>query len=363
MLTEDTSRMTISEQTNITVIIPVYNCREYLAEAVSSVLRQPYQRIQIVLIDDGSTDGSGQICDELGLKNSRITVLHQKNAGVSAARNAGIVYALQNETSMERKHYLAFLDADDCWTEEFFDNATVDALPETAMIRFRSAKCNSHLTNCTVSKCVKNVFIAGGAQTVGMCLGWHFGAALYAASILRNHSIRFVEGMKNSEDVLFLRTCVYNAETITMDNRVLYLYRNNPASCVHAGRKYGFTHFEPMLQAYMQHDFNGTDFVAWYFVDAIEEHFRFGGTVPAAVRWMQQHETYVDIAREYGGNRAEKVLVALENHPYCYAIPRQIKGVAYRIMRYLIHIPLLATLMDLFRYREKIPNYRKESSN
>ena len=70
--------MTISEQTNITVIIPVYNCREYLAEAVSSVLRQPYQRIQIVLIDDGSTDGSGQICDELGLKNSRITVLHQK---------------------------------------------------------------------------------------------------------------------------------------------------------------------------------------------------------------------------------------------------------------------------------------------
>ena len=92
--TSTTEKLQLSKQIGITVIIPVYNCKEYLEGAVTSVLNQPYKNISVVLVDDGSIDGSGQLCDELADTSDRITVLHQENAGVSAARNAGIEFAL-----------------------------------------------------------------------------------------------------------------------------------------------------------------------------------------------------------------------------------------------------------------------------
>ena len=78
----------------ICVVIPVYNAKKYLYEAVSSVLNQKYKKIEIILIDDGSCDGSSEICDNLAQRSERIFVIHQKNSGVSAARNAGIDYVL-----------------------------------------------------------------------------------------------------------------------------------------------------------------------------------------------------------------------------------------------------------------------------
>ena len=79
----------------IHVIIPVYNCKDYLEEAVNSVLKQEYERIEILLIDDGSKDGSSALCDKLAKNSDKITVIHQENKGVSCARNTGIDYILQ----------------------------------------------------------------------------------------------------------------------------------------------------------------------------------------------------------------------------------------------------------------------------
>ena len=67
----------------ITVIIPVYNCKNYLRQAVQSVISQPYQALKVLLVDDGSTDGSAVLCDKLADQDKRITVIHQKNCGVS----------------------------------------------------------------------------------------------------------------------------------------------------------------------------------------------------------------------------------------------------------------------------------------
>ena len=92
----------------ISVIIPVYNTEKYLEKCVSSVLSQTYKELEIILIDDGSNDSSGEICDELEKTDSRIIVLHQSNAGPSSARNAGIDAATGN--------YLGFVDSDD-WIE------------------------------------------------------------------------------------------------------------------------------------------------------------------------------------------------------------------------------------------------------
>ena len=91
----------------ISVIVPVYNVREYLQNCVSSVLDQSYADWELILVDDGSTDGSGELCDALAAGDGRIRVLHQVNAGVGPARNAGLDAA--------RGRYILFLDSDDSY--------------------------------------------------------------------------------------------------------------------------------------------------------------------------------------------------------------------------------------------------------
>ncbi len=91
----------------ISVVIPVYNVKIYLERCVNSVLRQTYKDLEIILVDDGSTDGSGGLCDKITTKDKRIRVIHQKNQGVSAARNTGIREATGK--------YIIFMDSDDLW--------------------------------------------------------------------------------------------------------------------------------------------------------------------------------------------------------------------------------------------------------
>ncbi len=91
----------------ISVIIPVYNVKPYLERCVNSALRQSYKDLEIILVDDGSTDGSSELCDQITMKDQRIRVIHQRNQGVSAARNTGIREATGK--------YIMFLDPDDLW--------------------------------------------------------------------------------------------------------------------------------------------------------------------------------------------------------------------------------------------------------
>ncbi|MCI6936159.1 MAG: glycosyltransferase [Clostridiales bacterium] len=89
----------------ISVIVPVYNVAQYLSQCVSSILSQDYGDLEVILIDDGSTDPSGEICDQYAAKDSRVRVIHQKNGGAAAAKNAGLRIASGD--------YLAFADSDD----------------------------------------------------------------------------------------------------------------------------------------------------------------------------------------------------------------------------------------------------------
>lgn len=97
----------------ITVIIPIYNVEKYLKKCIDSILHQTYQTMEIILIDDESTDESGSICDEYAKKDNRIKVIHKKNGGVSSARNAGLNNA--------NGKYVAFIDADDYIENNMFE--------------------------------------------------------------------------------------------------------------------------------------------------------------------------------------------------------------------------------------------------
>lgn len=102
----------------ISVVIPVYNVKEYLEECIKSVLNSTYENLEILLVDDGSTDGSGEICDQYAMLDSRIKVFHQENKGVVTARNVGI--------SNAHGEYIAFVDADDWVDRDMYQTLVVN---------------------------------------------------------------------------------------------------------------------------------------------------------------------------------------------------------------------------------------------
>ena len=99
----------------ISVVIPIYNSEKYLRECVDSVLNQTYPDLEVILVDDGSTDSSGVICDEYAVLDSRVRVIHQENARIAAARNAGI--------EASNGEYITFLDSDDYLSAETYQTA------------------------------------------------------------------------------------------------------------------------------------------------------------------------------------------------------------------------------------------------
>lgn len=99
---------------NISVIIPVYNCMNFLERCIESLLSQTFNKFEIILVDDGSTDGSEIICDRYANKNSNIRVLHQENQGVSRARENGL--------KLSNSEYIAFIDSDDYVKEDYLEN-------------------------------------------------------------------------------------------------------------------------------------------------------------------------------------------------------------------------------------------------
>lgn len=114
----------------ISIIIPVYNTESFIKECIESVLKQTYRNLEIILVDDGSPDGSGHICDVYAERDSRIKVIHKLNGGLSDARNVGIKIA--------QGKYLIFIDSDDCVAERMVEKLYLAAEEEQADM----AMCN-----------------------------------------------------------------------------------------------------------------------------------------------------------------------------------------------------------------------------
>ena len=129
---EITNKTNTSNPPLVSVIIPVYNVEKYLRECLDSVLAQTYKNIEVILVDDGSTDSSGHICDEYLNVDDRIKVIHQQNAGLSEARNHGYDFA----TGV----FVYFLDSDDWIQEETLSSLTQRIQDTNADIVFFDSK-------------------------------------------------------------------------------------------------------------------------------------------------------------------------------------------------------------------------------
>ena len=134
-----------SQDDLITVIIPVYNVKKYLKRCVNGVLAQTYKNLEVILVDDGSTDGCAELCDELFKTDKRVVVFHKQNGGLSSARNYGVRAA--------NGKYITFVDSDDTIDEDYVETLynssstvrgfippAVDSLrlPEPAYLLFRA---------------------------------------------------------------------------------------------------------------------------------------------------------------------------------------------------------------------------------
>lgn len=115
----------------ISIIVPVYNVERYLHRCVDSILAQTYSDYELILVDDGSPDNCGAICDEYAAKDSRVHVIHQKNGGVSAARNAGLERAFANGCQ-----WVAFVDSDDWIHSRFLEVLHRTAVENAVMLSF-----------------------------------------------------------------------------------------------------------------------------------------------------------------------------------------------------------------------------------
>lgn len=216
---------------NIYVIIPIYNGENYLKQAVESVENQGNCISKIILIDDGSTDSSGNLCDYFQSVYANVVVIHHlKNAGVSKARNRGIDYVVSNCQNTEDA-YIAFLDADDFWNSECIINNhfihNMDLIAFSTILSDENGK----------RYCIDNQFESRELCLGGANLQWindgHFGAVLYSLELVKNFNLRFLNGIKNNEDVIFFREATYAANSVLFTEDFLYVYRSNGNSVTH----------------------------------------------------------------------------------------------------------------------------------
>lgn len=214
----------------VSIIIPVYNVEQYLRECVDSVLNQTCSDIEIILVDDGSTDQSGKICDEYAKMDSRIKVIHKKNGGVSEARNTGIEAA-----SGER---IIFVDSDDCihprllesYRELDDDSATLLCDYTTDMEEWKRFSLNNfqeHMEFVVREKFMKLFY----KDYMNPPFNKYF-----RADIIREYQIRFPEDMSLGEDLIFNMKYLAAAKC---DYRILhgpfYYYRENRAGSLSTG--------------------------------------------------------------------------------------------------------------------------------
>lgn len=219
--------------TKIHVVIPVYNACKYLRSAVDSVLSQPYKGIDIVLVNDGSTDGSDAICNEIADAEERVTVIHQENRGVSAARNAGIQYFLDKETS--DKDYIAFLDADDLWAPDVFTED--EALKLTSdVLGYSSYYANETVTRYRSLYAQQDKNVQKNSGIVFWLANGHFGSYLIQFYLLRFYNLQFPVGVMGNEDVIFLQEVGFCCEHVLLSSKALYVYRRNSESYTHTSK-------------------------------------------------------------------------------------------------------------------------------
>lgn len=208
----------------ISVIVPVYNVEKYLKQCIDSIINQTYKNLEIILVNDGSKDNSGIICDEYSKKDSRIKVIHQENKGASVARNRGI--------KESKGEYISFIDSDDFITNDMLDillsmcieNQCGISKCETIDIKDRNMPKVSRSNNVKVydsNYILNDIYEKKPIFNPAPC------NKLYKRNLF--DKIKFEEGIIYEDEAIMCQLIFY-AQKIAITNDILYCYFLSPKS-------------------------------------------------------------------------------------------------------------------------------------
>ena len=226
----------------ISVVIPVYNVEEYLVECIESVLKQTYTNLEIILVDDGSLDNSGKICDDYAKKDSRIVVIHKRNGGLSSARNAAL--------EIIKGCYVVFVDSDD-----YIEHTMIEVLynkinqynADISICAYRvtsnidmfdsELECKEYLM--TGKKLIMAYIYRDSNYTITHAV-WN---RLYKKELL--NGLKFCEGRVH-EDILFSTEVMLRIQKAIYIDKYLYNYRDNRPGSI-TERKYSLKSVEDSI--------------------------------------------------------------------------------------------------------------------
>lgn len=246
--------MNISDNELISIVVPVYNVEKYLKRCLDSLVNQTYKNIEIILVNDGSTDSSLEICKGYAKKDSRVKIISKKNEGLGYTRNEGI--------NIAKGIYIAFIDSDDYVDENFYEKLYVSAKKynsDMVYASFKSVDKNNKMRTTFNIKLNKQVYIGEDIKTnilynvienngnhkrlpMSACM------ILYKKEIIDKYNIRFLsERQYASEDLIFNLEFILKANTISIVNNAYYYYCYNQNSLT---RKYKADRFKKVMIMY-----------------------------------------------------------------------------------------------------------------
>ena len=215
----------------ISVVVPIYNAEKYLKKCLDSIINQTYDNLEIILVNDGSTDKSLEICESVRNGDSRITIINKENKGVSTARNKGI------ESS--NGEFIIFIDADDYLDKNMFEILVEDAIKnniDLVMCGYRNVDINGNILYESSPmdekyfdvKTFKNNLFKTNYYRELIC------NKLFRLEIIKNNNIRFREDIHINENILFLLDFAKYGYRYSYDNEKLYNFLYNRSGATHA---------------------------------------------------------------------------------------------------------------------------------
>lgn len=216
------------EYPRISVIVPIYNTEKYLNKCIESIINQTYKELEIILIDDGSSDSSADMCDNWAQKDKRIMVQHKPNGGLSDARNAGI--------TLSTGEFIMFVDSDD-----FIDIHTIADLYKIQSSTNADVVCggiykysNGNIRKVYNESIHQEIISFTGIEQVKNILNSKTDCGvwckLYTRNVIHNH--RFIKGRYN-EDIIFLFSLYPKCSKVVYTNKQYYYYRDTAGSITH----------------------------------------------------------------------------------------------------------------------------------
>ncbi len=286
---------------SISIIIPVYNVEKYVRECIDSTLKLNAPSYEVILIDDGSKDRSGAICDEFAQKYVNVKVIHQDNKGVSVARNKGL----------EKAHgeWVWFVDADDVINTKVDFAKVLEKVTDSDYVMFDIARFDDGstiptITNGTinyVTKCTKDDFLNEYVCDCHQML-W------YKRSVIEQFKIRFPEGIKITEDLEFQFKYLMHSEYPVKVDAVNYFYRQRDGSSIHRSDSQAISNangIQVMLNILKHMKAYGVELKPWLSF-RIEKYLAYGSLYAAANdaklrdRTRQAYHNAVSAYREAG---------------------------------------------------------------